>query len=82
MFHHFAGHHAASGAGHFASQGIMHGAGGGFLSHVMQIAFHSMLYTTLMRIFRQIPLPIMIVLVLVLIFVGYRFAKKNGFSIF
>jgi len=63
-------HHASTYAGHAATQH--------FLGNIGHSIFNAMLYSTIYRMVRHVPLPIMILLIAVIVVIGYQRARNTG----
>ncbi|GBQ24883.1 hypothetical protein ACLRDC_10440 [Gluconacetobacter sacchari] len=67
---------------HSAAHGLFHASGHAaphaFLGHVVHAAYNAMLYTTIYRIMRHVPLPIMVALIAVIALVSYHRIRNTG----
>ncbi|MFT8423599.1 MAG: hypothetical protein ABF665_19170 [Gluconacetobacter sp.] len=61
-----------------ASNYAGHAASHAFAGRIVHTLYNAMLYSTLYRIMRHVPLPIMIVIVVVVILVGYNRSRTTG----
>ncbi|MBB2170084.1 hypothetical protein HLH36_17340 [Gluconacetobacter aggeris] len=64
--------HAPSYAGHAASHA--------FMGRILHTAYNAMLYSTIYRIMRHLPLPLVIIMLVVIALILYRRAQNTGRS--